>query len=141
MTSRRRATHRAFTIIVCSCCSVVPGACVLEQLQKSIRCCPHGVLVSASCLLGKHMCAARIDGPGAMVLLQPCSRDRSPVGLPRWVGPVSNPADTQAVRAWIESGAWNLGALPERLRSPLNSLGAQLNSSMPSPRARSNRPH
>lgn len=124
MTSWRRATDRAFTVIVCSCCAAEPGLSVLEELRGSIRRCQHGILVSAPCLLGKLTCAARTDGSGTMVLLQPCSTDRSPVGPPRWVGPITNPADAEAVRAWLERGDWNVGTLPQRLRSPLNSLGA-----------------
>jgi hypothetical protein len=124
VTSRHRATGRAFTVIVCSCCAAEPGLSVLQGLRESIRRCRHGILVSAPCLLGKLTCAARTDGSGAMVLLQPCSTDRSPVGPPRWVGPITNPADTEAVRAWLERGDWNVGALPQRLRSQLNSVAA-----------------
>jgi hypothetical protein len=124
VTSWRRATDRAFTVIVCSCCAAEPGLSVLQELRESIRRCPHSVLVSAPCLLGKLTCAARTDGSGTMVLLQPCSTDRSPVGPPRWVGPITNPADAEAVRAWLERGSWDIGTLPQRLRSPLNSPAA-----------------
>lgn len=124
MTSWRRATDRAFTVIVCSCCAAEPGLSVLQELRESIRRCQHGMLVSAPCLLGKLTCAARTDGSGTMVLLQPCSTDRSPVGPPRWVGPITNPADAEAVRAWLERGDWDIDTLPQRLRSPLNSLAA-----------------
>lgn len=124
MTSGRRATDRAFTVIVCSCCAAEPGLSVLQELRESIRRCQHGMLVSAPCLLGRLTCAARTDGQGTMALLQPCSTDRSPVGPPRWIGPISNFADAEAVRAWLERGDWDIDTLPQRLRSQLNSLGA-----------------
>jgi hypothetical protein len=124
VTSWRRATDRPFNIIVCSCCATEPGLSVLQELRKSIRRCPHGILVSAPCLLGKLTCAARTDGPGTMVLLQPCSTDRSPLGPPQWIGPLSSPADTEAAQAWIERGDWTIATLPQHLQSPLNSLAA-----------------
>jgi hypothetical protein len=122
VTSWRRATDRPFNVIVCSCCATEPGLSVLQELRESIRRCPHGILVSAPCLLGKLTCAARTDGPGTMVLLQPCSTDRSPLGLPQWIGPLTNPADTEAAQAWIERGRWDIDTLPQRLQSPLNWL-------------------
>jgi hypothetical protein len=124
VTSWRRATDSAFTVIVCSCCTTEPGLSVLQELRNSIRRCQHGVLVSAPCLLGKLLCAARTDGPGTMVLLQPCSTDRSPLGPPRWVGPISSPTDAEALRTWLERGGWDIDTLPQRLQSPLNSLAA-----------------
>ena len=124
MTSWRRATDRPFNVIVCSCCATESGLAVLQELGESIRRCRHGILVSAPCLLGKLTCAARTDGPGTMVLLQPCSTDRSPLGPPRWVGPITNPADAEAVRTWLERGRWDIDTLPQRLRSPLNSRAA-----------------
>jgi hypothetical protein len=124
VTSWRRATDRPFTVIVCSCCATEPGLSVLQELGETIRRCQHGILVSAPCLLGKLTCAVRTDRPGTLVLFQPCSKDRSPVGLPRWIGPISNPTDVEALRAWLERGDWNVDSLPQRLRSQLNSRGA-----------------
>jgi hypothetical protein len=124
MTPRRRATDRAFTLIMCTCCEATPGLPVLQKLRNSIRRSRHGILVTAPCLLGKLACTAHTDGPGIMVLLQPCSDDRSPVGPPRWVGPVTNAADVEALRAWLERGKWHIGTLPRRLQSPLNWMAA-----------------
>ncbi len=124
MTSWRRATDRAFTVFVCSCCAAGPGLSVLAELGESIRRCRHGILVSAPCLAGKLSCTAHADGPGTMAVLQPCSTDRSPIGLPHWIGPLTNPADTEAAQAWIERGDWNIATLPQHLQSPLNWLQA-----------------
>ncbi|MGO9154989.1 hypothetical protein [Mycobacterium sp.] len=55
-----------------------------------------------------------------MAVLQPCSKDRSPIGLPQWIGPLTNPADTEAAQTWIERGDWNIATLPQHLQSPLN---------------------
>ena len=57
-----------------------------------------------------------------MAVLQRCSKDRSPIGLPQWIGPINNPADPEEARAWIERGDWNLATLPQHLQSPLNWL-------------------
>jgi hypothetical protein len=67
-------------------------------------------------------CAAHVDGPGTMAVLQPCSKDRPPMGLPQWIGPLNNSGDTEAAQAWIERGDWNIATLPQHLQSPLNSL-------------------
>jgi hypothetical protein len=120
MTSWRRATDRAFTVFVCSNCTARPGLSVLKELGESVRRCRHGVLVSAPCLAGKLGCAAHSDDPGAMAILQPCTKDRSPVGLPQWIGPINNPSDAEETRAWIERGEWTIATLPPHLQSPLN---------------------
>jgi hypothetical protein len=122
VTSWRRATDRAFTVFVCSSCAAGPGFSVLTELGESIRRCPHGVLVSAPCLAGKLSCAGHANGRGTMAVLQPCSKDRSPIGLPQWIGPINDLADTEEVRAWIERGDWTVATLPQELQSPLNWL-------------------
>jgi hypothetical protein len=55
-----------------------------------------------------------------MAILQPCTKDRSPVGLPQWIGPINNPSDAEETRAWIERGEWTIATLPPHLQSPLN---------------------
>jgi hypothetical protein len=121
VSSWRRPTDQAFTVVVCSACAGGLGESVLQHLGEGIRRCPDGMLVSAPCLLGTLTCAARPDGQGAMVLVQACSKDRVPQGIPRWVGPVRNRADADLVRAWIERGDWIVETLPRRLQSRLNS--------------------
>ena len=124
MTARRRATDRGFTVIMCTQCRADRGLPIVEELRDSIRRSRHGILVNAPCLLGKLTCAARTDGPGSMVVLQPCTDNRSPLGPPRWIGPITNLADLAALRDWLDRGEWNIGTLPQHLRSPLNWLAA-----------------
>jgi hypothetical protein len=80
------------------------------------------VLIAAGCMLGPLTCAARPDRPGVLVLLQPCSSDRTPVGSAIWIGPINDRRDAAAVGDWVRGGDWRLGALPERLRSAMNAM-------------------
>jgi hypothetical protein len=116
------ATDRAFNLVVCTSCTTGQHLSVLDELRAAIRRCPHGVLVSAGCVLGPLTCASRPDGPGALIVLQPCAIDRSPVGRAIWVGPINDRADVADVRAWVEHGDWSLGALPRHLRPALNRM-------------------
>jgi hypothetical protein len=79
---------------------------VLDELRGAIRRCRHGVLVAA---------AARHTGPGAVVIVQPCALDRSPVGAARWVGPISDRQDAARVSEWVALGEWDIEDLPRRL--------------------------
>jgi len=99
-------TDRAFALVVCTGCTAEQGISVLDELRATIRSCPHGVLVAAGCMLGSLTCAARPDRPGVLVLLQPCSIDRTPVGS----------------ATWVRNGDWRLGSLPEHLRPAMNSM-------------------
>jgi hypothetical protein len=73
-------------------------------------------------MLGPLTCAARPDRPGVLVLLQPSSTDRTPVGSTIWIGPINDRRDAAAVGDWVQHGDWRLGALPERLRSAMNEM-------------------
>lgn len=107
MTAAHRATDRPFTVVVCSGCARPAGWSVIDELRGSIRRCRHGVLVAA---------AARHDGLGTVVIVQPCGRDRTPVGAARWVGPITDRRDAARVRDWVERGDWDVEDLPRRLR-------------------------
>ena len=109
---------------MCTQCEADRGLPILEELRDSIRRSRQGILVNAPCLLGKLTCAARTDGPGTMVVLQPCTDNRSPLGPPRWIGPITNLAELAALRDWLDCGEWNVGTLPQHLQSPLNWLAA-----------------
>jgi hypothetical protein len=73
-------------------------------------------------MLGTLTCASRPDGPGVLVLLQPCSTDRTPAESATWIGPINDRDDAAAVGDWVLRGDWRLGALPHRLRSSMNAL-------------------
>ena len=114
----RAGTRRPFTLVVCTGCHTADG--VFDELRGIVRRSPHGMLVAAGCLVGPLTCAARHDRPGALVVLQPCAVDRSPVGTATWVGPISNRTDARALCKWVGDGDWNLEALPRRLRPSIN---------------------
>jgi hypothetical protein len=120
MTPRRQATQRAFTLIMCTACTSQLEVSVLDDLRAAIRRCTNGMLVTTACMLGPLTCAARAEGPGAMVLLQPCTNDRRPVGPARWIGPITGPDDATELCGWVEHGEWDLGTLPRRLQTAPN---------------------
>ncbi|BBY26689.1 hypothetical protein GCM10023114_31560 [Mycolicibacterium sediminis] len=80
---------------------------VMERLRGTVRRCPHGVLVAAD----------GGDVPQTWVLMQPCWPDRTPVGTAQWIGPVVDRRDARELCSWVESGEWEVAALPARLRS------------------------
>jgi hypothetical protein len=123
VTSWRRVTERAFTVVVCSCCAAGCELFVLKELGKSVRRCRHGILVSAPCLAGKLSCAIH-NNAGTIAVLQPCLKDRSPLGSPYRIGPINNAFDTEEAQGWIERGDWTIATLPQHLQSPLNQLHA-----------------
>lgn len=96
-------TTQPFTLVICTACD----AAVLEELRQCIHSCPHGMLVTT---------ANAPDTHGAVVVLQPCSRQRVPSEPPRWIGPITSRADATRVRAWVQAGDWDTSLLPRRLR-------------------------
>jgi hypothetical protein len=119
VTSWQRATRRPFTVAFCRSCRAEPGLEVLEALRATIRRCDHGVLVVTECMLGVLTCRARVHGPGAIVLLQPCSTERVPNEAARWIGPINDQDDVCVVCDWVAGGEWDCHALPARLRAEL----------------------
>lgn len=117
LTWRRRATNRAFNVVVCTSCAAEPVVSTLAELRSTISRCRHGVLVRATCILGSLTCASRPTGTGAMVVLQACSNDRSPIGPALWIGPIEDGDDVRALCEFLECGDWDVDALPDRLRA------------------------
>ena len=117
MTASHSGTSRPFTVYLCTSCTAKPKLAVLEELRATIRRCAHGMLVTTACMLGPLACAARPHGP--IVILQPCSVERVPVGSARWIGPINDKVDIRALRGWLEQGQWDYWALPDRLRAEL----------------------
>ena len=117
VTPQQRACERPFTVFVCTGCATEPVRSVLAQLRAAVRRCPHGVLVTTGCVRGPFTCAAGHGGRGAMVVLQPCARDRAPRGPAIFVGPIDSDSDPGALRSWVERGEWDVSKLPERLRA------------------------
>jgi hypothetical protein len=111
---RPAGTARAFTVALCTNCAEEPTTRLLELLRSAIRRCPHGMLVVTDCLLGELTCATRPSGDGVLMILQPCSIDRTPIGPAMSVGPIGDHGDALTVCDWLAGGAWEEQALPRR---------------------------
>jgi hypothetical protein len=111
----RRATDRAFTVIVCAACAADRTLSVIDELRPTIGRCPHAMLVSAERLLGSLSCASRPAGYGVMADLQPCTKDRVACGPPHWIGPITDKFDAAVRRDWLEQGQWETTPLPTQL--------------------------
>lgn len=157
----RRCEAYGFTAVVCHgrrCGGHAAGSRVIDGLRTVVRACPHGVLVSASCPLGRLTCAAvhtclpaprrtcpttgevptqrsagETQQPGdpepaagaerpasgrTVLIVTPCTptSERVPRGLPRLVGPLTEPADTRLVAAWLATPHLHVAHLPDHLQ-------------------------
>lgn len=110
---------RGFTAVVCHSCPAAADLAVLDALRAVVRASAHGVLVSSPCLAGRLACAAGRHGRGAMVVVQPCTAARRPLGPAHWIGPLTDHDDVAAVRDWLRAGVWDRNALPTRLTAGL----------------------
>ncbi|MBV8788353.1 MAG: hypothetical protein JOZ00_16910 [Mycobacterium sp.] len=115
MTSAQRGTDRPFTVIVCAACAADRNLSVVDELRPTIRRCPHGMLVSAACMLGPVTCASRPTGCGVMAVVQPCTNDRVACGPPYWIGPITDNGQAAALRDWLEQGQWEETPVPNQL--------------------------
>jgi len=108
-----------FTVVVCDggFCGE-HGRSVVEGLRDCVRGHPHAMLVSAGCLLGRAGCHAFAAGRGngALVMVQPCTIERRPVGPALWAGPVADDADLADLLRWLDGGDLRAALLPARLR-------------------------
>jgi hypothetical protein len=113
---------RGFTALVCH-----GKACgghhetIVSGLRECVHRHPHGVLVSAGCVLGRLGCHALATScprrpAGTLVVVQPCSVDRDPIGPALWIGPVAVAEDVAAVCRWLDAGHLYTIMLPVHLR-------------------------
>jgi 2-keto-3-deoxy-6-phosphogluconate aldolase len=89
---------------------------LVPALRAATRRCPHGVLISAGCLLRAPRCRAPGHDSGAYLLVQPCDVDRRPKGTVIGVGPVLTDADAAAAAEWLAFGDLGAALLAPRLR-------------------------
>ena len=111
-------TDQPFTAVVCrSGPCTLNGARLLQWLRAATRRCPHGVLISAGCLLRAPRCLVSPGhDSGAYLLVQPCDHDRQPQGTAIAIGPVLTSADAAAVALWLAEGGLDAARLEPRLR-------------------------
>ncbi|MGC9544570.1 hypothetical protein [Streptomyces sp. UG1] len=102
-----------FTLVVCASCDTETSG-LLDGLRSAVRGCPHGVMVSTSCL--EKVLHCRSDR-GLHAAVQPCTADRRPAGPVVRLGPLVTAADAEAVGAWLRAGMPDDGTLPHRLRA------------------------
>lgn len=109
-----------FTAVVCQHCNTDAELPMLQSLRDTIRRCPHGVLLTSGCILGHLWCRAirsrtpRLAGP--IVLVQPCTTERRPIGPAIPVGPLRTLEDLTALGRWLERAPHRNHGLPARLR-------------------------
>jgi hypothetical protein len=96
-----------------------PAGRLVPLLRAATRRCPHGVLISAGCLLRASRCRAPGHESGAYLLVQPCDVDRRPSGTAIGVGPVLTDADAAAAAEWLAFGDLDAALLAPRLRLDL----------------------
>ncbi|RZT86962.1 hypothetical protein EV383_3867 [Pseudonocardia sediminis] len=118
-----------FTVVRCGGCADFPdgfteGAAELpgvdevlvEGLRALVRDSRHGVLVTAACPFGMHLCAEREIG--MMLLVQPCDERRDPSSPVLPVGPIRSTSDVQEVTRWLVGRSFDPYLLPMHLRGP-----------------------
>ncbi|GGM90135.1 hypothetical protein GCM10011609_28800 [Lentzea pudingi] len=105
-----------FTAITCGTCLTEEHD--LELLRETIRRSVHGMLVRVHCPLGRIYCKAREGSAhsGWILIVQPCTAGRSPVGSAVIVGPIRTADDLVAVTGWLETDPLDGSTLPARLR-------------------------
>jgi hypothetical protein len=116
----KSSTRQAFTVAICAACGAQSTPQLLQMLRNVIRRCPHGMLVMTECLVGQLTCATRSAHQGAMLVLQPCSIERTPTAPTQWLGPIADVADARLICQWIARGDWDCRELPPHLRAEPN---------------------
>ena len=117
-TWEQAVTDQAFNAVVCRAGPCAGTAVpLLHQLAATTRRCPHGVLISTSCVLHASRCLrAPEHDSGAYLLVQPCDPDRRPRGIAIGIGPVLTAVDAAAVADWLAEGSLDEARLEPRLR-------------------------
>jgi hypothetical protein len=110
-------SDQPFSAVVCRSapCDIAAGP-LLGRLRAATRRCPHGVLISAGCVLRASRCyQAPGHDSGAYLFVQPCDLDRRPRGMAIGIGPVLTDEDADEVAAWLVGGRLDAARLDSRL--------------------------
>lgn len=115
----RNTQVEGFTVVVCGApqgCGGA-GAEILEPLRAAVRRSGFGMLVRAGCLARHQYCphhaGNRVRRTGLRAVVQPCTRDRTPVGPALAFGPLTEAPHAEALAAWLAEGL-RLGQRPPR---------------------------
>ncbi|KUM76125.1 hypothetical protein [Streptomyces curacoi] len=110
-------TPEGFTMAVCGAPEGCGGASeeILEPLRTAVRASAFGMLVRTGCLARHlhcpHHAGNRVRRAGLRAVVQPCTRDRTPVGPALTLGPLTEVRDAEALAAWLTEGL-RLGRRP-----------------------------
>lgn len=126
-----RETAEGFTAAVCRAengCGAADGR-VLEALRGATQRVPFGVLVATGCL-GRHLRCPHHEGnqvprTGHRVVVQPCTRDRKPLGPAVAFGPLMDPTQAEALAVWLAEGLHQGLRPPPRLLAVRPSRGSE----------------
>ncbi|MBA2951863.1 hypothetical protein [Streptomyces himalayensis] len=126
-----RVAAEGFTVAACQASEGCGGAdeSVLEPLRAAARQSNFGMLISTACL-GRHLYCPHHEGnsvprAGVRVVVQPCSRDRTPLGPALTFGPLTAAAHAEALAAWLADG------LPQGRRPPRHLLAVHPSAHQP----------
>lgn len=107
-------TRADYTVVACSALSCRAGSDeVADMLRRCVRSSRHGVLVVSGCTVGTVGC--RLRAPGPVIVVQPCTEDREPLGAAVWIGPIGTAHDLAAVEDWIRAAGFDPADLPAHL--------------------------
>ena len=127
---RGRPVPEGFTAAMCRArggCGEA-GDSVVEPLRAAVRKSTHGVLISTGCLAGHLHCphheGNRVSREGIRVVVQPCARDRTPLGTALSFGPLTEAAHAEDLAAWLAVRMRQGSPPPRHLRSVRSSGSA-----------------
>ncbi|PSL00921.1 hypothetical protein CLV63_101400 [Murinocardiopsis flavida] len=118
--ARGRDGRPGFVTVTCGCstCPHAPGRDAMDRLRRTVRSTPHGILLSAHCLIG--LCADRRSAsprPGFSAVVQPAESGTTPTGPPYLVGPIGTPGELARLCGWLAAPRPCTGGPPGGLAS------------------------
>lgn len=128
----RRTTRRAqpapegFTAVLCRTengCGAADDSLV-EPLRAAVRQSAFGMLITTGCLARHLHCphhgGNRVARPGIRLIVQPCTRDPTPLGAAVTFGPLTDASQAQDLADWLIKG------LRQGCRPPRHLLAVRL---------------